>query len=67
MWSEKPYTKSENVILRFLWYLIKERMSIRKKIVSKAQFYTDEWRSNGQSCKKLISRKKCLKFFFHDM
>ncbi len=37
-----------------------------KKNVTKAQFYAEVWRSEGQSCKKLVLRKKHLKLFFHD-
>ncbi len=38
-----------------------------KKLVSKAQFYTEVWSSKGQNCKKLISRKKHLEYFSHGM
>ncbi len=68
MQSEKPYTKSENVISRFSLHHIEERPSILKKtIVSKAQFYTEIWHSKGQSCKKPGLKKKSLKFFFRDI
>ncbi len=39
----------------------------KKKIDSKVQFYSEVWPSKDQSCKKLVSRKKHLKFFFHDV
>ncbi len=67
MRSEKPYTNLDYMISRFSWHRTEERTrSILKKIVSKAQFYVEVWRSKFQSYKKLVSRKKCLKFFFHD-
>ncbi len=60
MRSEKPYTKSENVISRFLWHRIdleNEKYS-EKEIVSKAQFHAGVRRSKGQNCKQLVSKKK---------
>ncbi len=39
--------------------------SKKKRMVSIAQFYAEIWCSKGQSYKKLVSRKKYLKFFFH--
>ncbi len=68
MRSEKPYTKSKNVISRFSRHHIEEgtrSIPKKKKIISKAQFYVEVCRSNSQKCKRLVSRKKCLKFSFH--
>ncbi len=62
IWSEKPYTKSEIVILRFSWHRIEEWKRFWIKIVSKAQSYAKVWHFKGQSCKKLVSRKE-LKVF----
>ncbi len=61
MQSEEPHTKPENAIPRFSWYRIEgknEEYSDKNGNVSKAQFYTEVWRSKDQSCKKLVSRKK---------
>ncbi len=58
MWSEESLTVSKNVISRVLWQCVEERSILKKKNVSKAEFYTRAWCFKHLSCRKLVLRKK---------
>ncbi len=63
--SEKPYTKSENVISKFSWHRIEERTKsiLKKKIASRAQFYTEVWPLYRSKLQKANFEKKVFKVF----
>ncbi len=67
MRSEKPYTKSENVISRFPWQCIKERTrNILKRNCLKSSILHRGMAFQRSKLQKASFEKKCLKIFFRD-